>query len=157
MVITRVARLRSRDIRVIVGVVSYEIEYHAHGKDDIQPAEVFEEGLAQAAPQLLGKLQGVTSRVAAELPRSIGGGLWEKCHGYPGLWEVRTIFARQLARYIAALDGQHQPPRLVLLAGVVKRTGEATPTADLQRAARCWAAYQRSGQVSPPEEEEPIP
>jgi hypothetical protein len=137
--------------------VPYEIDYHAHGEDDEQPAEVFEDRLARTAPKLLGKLQGVTSRVAAELPRSIGGGLWEKCRGYPELWEVRTIFARQLARYIAALDGQHQPPRLVLLGGVVKRTGEPTPTAQLVRAARCWAEYQHSGRVSPPEEEETTP
>jgi hypothetical protein len=98
-------------------------------------------------------LHGVTTRVADELPRSIGGGLWEKCRGFPDLWEVRTIFARQLARYIAALDGQHDPPRLVLLAGVVKQSGEPTPQADLAGAARSWAVYQGTRRVSPPEEE----
>jgi hypothetical protein len=135
-------------------VVSYQIEYHAHGEKDEQPAEEFEDALERSAPKLLGKLQGIASRVADQLPSSIGGGLWEKCRGYPDLWEVRTIFARQLARYIAALDGQHEPPRLVLLAGVFKHTGEPTPQADLERAARCWAEYKQTGMVSPADEEE---
>ncbi len=136
----------------------YSVKYYAHDKHDRQPAEEFEDALAPSAPKLLGKLQGVTTRVAQELPRSIGGGLWEKCRGYPDLWEVRTIFAKQLARYIAALDGQHEPPRLVLLGGIVKQTGEPTPTAELDRAARAWSDYQTTRRVSPPEEEtdEPV-
>lgn len=132
----------------------YEIEYYAHGDDDRQPAEEFENVLERSAPKLLGKLQGVTLRVAEELPRSIGGGLWEKCRGFPDLWEVRTIFAKQLARYIAALDGQHDPPRLVLLGGVVKQAGESTPQAHLERAARSWNDYQKTRRVSPPDQQE---
>ncbi len=135
----------------------YEIGYYAYGADDRQPAEEFEDGLERTAPKLLGKLQGTTLRVAEELPRSIGGGLWEKYRGFPDLWEVRTIFAKQLARYIAALDGQHQPPRLVLLTGVFKQTGEPTPQADLERAARYWIDYQDSRHVSPASEEETTP
>ncbi len=132
----------------------YEIEYYAHGDDDLQPAEEFEDALERSAPKLLGKLQGVTLRVAEELPRSIGGGLWEKCRGFPDLWEVRTIFAKQLGRYFAALDGQQEPPRLVLLGGVAKQTGEPTPEAELKRAARAWTDYQKTRQVSPPNREE---
>lgn len=133
--------------------MTYEIEYYAYGEDDRQPAERFEDKLERKAPKLLGKLQGVTLRVAQELPRSIGGGLWEKCRAYPDLWEVRTIFAKQLARYIAAVDGQHDPPRLVLLAGVAKQTGEPTPQAELERAAKYWSDYQKTRRVSPPDEE----
>jgi hypothetical protein len=133
--------------------VTYEIEYYAYGEGDRQPAEQFEDELERSASKLLGKLQGVTLRVAQELPRSIGGGLWEKCRGYPDLWEVRTIFAKQLARYIAAVDGQHDPPRLVLLAGVAKQTGEPTLQVELARAAKYLSEYQKTRRVSPPEEE----
>lgn len=135
----------------------YEIEYYAYGSDDRQPAEEFEDALERIAPKLLGKLQGMTLRIAEELPRSIGGGLWEKCRGFPDLWEVRTIFAKQLARYIAALDGQQHPPRLVLLTGVFKQTGEPTPQTDLERAARYWIDYQDARHVSPAFEEETTP
>lgn len=65
-----------------------------------------------------------------------------------------AICIRQLARYIAALDGQHDPPRLVLLSGVVKQTGEPTPQADLKRAARYRSDYQGTRRVSPADEEE---
>jgi hypothetical protein len=133
--------------------VTYEIEYYAYGDDDRQPAEEFEDELERSAPKLLGKLQGVTLRVSEELPRSIGGGLWEKCRGYPDLWEVRTIFAKQLARYIAAVDGQHDPPRMVLLAGVAKQTGEPTRQVELARAAKYWIEYQKTRRVSSPDEE----
>lgn len=134
--------------------MTYEIEYYAYGDDDRQPAEAFEDALERTAPKLLGKLHCVALRVSEELPRSIGGGLWEKCRGYPDLWDVRTIFAKQLARYIAAVDGQRDPPRMVLLAGVVKQTGEPTPQAELVRAATYWADYQENRRVSQPEEEQ---
>lgn len=133
--------------------MAYEVEYYAFGNDDRQPAEEFEDDLERESPRLLGKLQGVAMRVAQELPRSIGGGLFEKCRGYPDLYEVRTIFANQLARYVAAKDGESEPPRLVLLHGVVKRPGEPTPQADLDRAARYWRDYERNRQISPEEDQ----
>ena len=131
--------------------VGYDIEYYAHGRDDRQPAEQFEDALFRQSPKLLGKLQAVAASVAKELPQSIGGGLFEKARGYPDLYEVRTIFSRQLARYLAAMDGQVDPPRLVLLHGVAKQTGEPTPEADLRLAARYLADYHRMRQVSPEE------
>ena len=129
--------------------MGYAIEYYAHGSEDRQPAEEFEDALYRDNPRLLGKLQGVTSRVAAELPQSIGGGLFEKCRGFADLYEVRTIFGRQLARYIAALDGRADPPRLLLLDGLSKRTGEPTPRSRLQQASGYWNDYQRTRRVSP--------
>ncbi len=42
--------------------MGYAIEYYAHGREDRQPAEEFEDALCSDNPRLLGKLQGVTSR-----------------------------------------------------------------------------------------------
>lgn len=53
--------------------MTYEIEYYAYGEGDRQPAEQFEDELERSARKLLGKLQGVTLRVAQELPRSSAG------------------------------------------------------------------------------------
>jgi hypothetical protein len=132
--------------------VTYAIEYCAFGKDDRQPGEAFENSLGRRSLRLLGKLQGVASRVAEELPMSIGGGLFEKCRGYPDLFEVRTILGRDLARYLVGLDGSAKPPRMVLLHGLAKRVGQPTPKADLERAAAYWRDYRRTRRVSPEED-----
>lgn len=129
--------------------MAYDIEYYAQGQDDRQPAEEFEDGLFRQSPKLLGKLQGVAASVAQELPRSIGGGLFEKVRKYPGLYEIRTIYSKGLARYIVVLDGRVDPARLVLLHGVAKQTGEITPGADLRRAAEYLVDYLHSRRVSP--------
>jgi hypothetical protein len=140
--------------------VPYRLDYYASGEGDRQPAEIFEDDLMARAPRLLGKLKAVTVLVAETLPEQVRGGLLQKCRGYPDLYEIRTIFGNQLARYIVAKDGVARPPRLVLLGGLTKRPGQATPRANLDRAARHWTDYVKHLRVSPenPDEEldEPI-
>lgn len=130
--------------------MTYEIEISAYGQDDRQPAEQFEDELERSATKLLASCRTSRLRVAQEQSRSIGGGLWEKCCDCPDLWEVRTIFAKQLARYIAAVYGQHDPPRMVLLAGVAKQTGEPIPQADSdERLSTGLTIRRRDGSVHP--------
>jgi len=103
------------------------------------------------SPKLVGKLTGVTKHVADTLPERVGGGLFEKCRDFPDLWEVRTIFGNELARFVVGKDGSREPPRLVLLEGFWKQPGEETPKAPLERAAGCWKDYLKTRRISPEE------
>jgi len=134
--------------------VPYRIEYYAFGDGDRQPAEEFDDGLEGRAPRLLGKLHRIAHLVAQTLPDTVSGGFLEKCRDYPDLYEIRTIYSNQLARYIVGKDGRAEPPRLVLLTGLLKRPGEVTPKADLDRAAVYWRDYMRRRRVSPEEMDE---
>src|SRR5215470_13824002 len=95
-------------------------------EDTTQPAEIFENALDVSHSKLSAKL----SRVAGELQfygYRLGGGYLEKCHDYQGLWEIRVIHSRMLARELLGFDGN----RIVLLHGYIKRTGQTASTGDL--------------------------
>src|SRR5260370_38420493 len=84
-----------------------------------KPAEVFEDDLLRRQRKLAGKLRRAV--LALEMSgNQLGGGLIEKCHGSPGLWEIRVIYAKTLARGLFGFDGS----RISLLHGHVKQTGE---------------------------------
>ena len=72
---------------------------------------------------------------------SIGGGIFQACHGgYGDLFKVRAKLGRELARYFCGIDGE----MLILLDGIHKRLGEATPDEALDRAAGHLAEYRRT-------------
>ena len=98
--------------------VSWTVEYYEQ-QNGCQPSEQFEDSLPM---KLAGKLARVVVLLCEDGPGS-GGGLVEKCRGYPGLWELRTIWQKDLAREFFGFDRQ----RIVLLDGIVKRVGHPTP------------------------------
>lgn len=108
--------------------------------DGLLPALVFEDGIANR------KLAGKLARIAVACAHSgpgLGGGYIEKCHSYPGLWEIRAIHGSDLGRLFCTLEA----PILVLLSGVVKRKGEPTPPAALEEAARYLAEYKTTRNI----------
>jgi Phage derived protein Gp49-like (DUF891) len=118
-------------------------------EDTTQPAEVFEDALDHTYPKLSGKLL----RILFELQfygHQLGGGYLEKCHDYEGLWEIRVIHSRTLARELLGFDGN----RIVLLYGYIKRTGQTASKGDLKKAFNYWTEYMRTHHVSPAQEEE---
>lgn len=128
--------------------MNWSIEYFEQA-DTSQPAEIFEDALVQSQPKLAGKLL----RIAVALQSSghqLGGGLIEPCHGYHGLWEMRTIQNAWLAREFFGFDNQ----RIILLHGYVKRTGQPASTTDLDKASLYWKDYQKTRKISPILEEE---
>lgn len=127
--------------------MKWTIEYFER-EDTTQPAEVFEDELDASYPELAGKLIQITDLLMLEGYR-LGGGFIEKCHGYQGLWEIRAIYARTLAREFFGFDGQ----RVVLLHGYVKRTGKPASEHDLEKALGYWQDYQKTRHVSPVQEE----
>ncbi|MFI5274909.1 MAG: type II toxin-antitoxin system RelE/ParE family toxin [Ktedonobacterales bacterium] len=122
--------------------MTWKIEYFER-PDGTQPAELFEDELARQHPKLLGKLLRALDALADHGPQA-GGGLVEACHGYPGLWEVRVIFAQTLARDLFGFDGA----TAVLVHGYVKRAGMPASPSDLKRAAAFWHEYLRTRHVS---------
>jgi hypothetical protein len=104
--------------------------------DGSRPARDFRNALALP---LRAKLSRFAVAAAASGWR-LGGGIFEKCHGYPDLFEIRAQHQSALARFFCTVDGTD----LVLLDGVAKRKGEATSVADLERAAQRLAAYKVS-------------
>src|SRR5260370_20379531 len=125
--------------------MTWDIEYFEQ-QDGMQPAEVFEDELKQHAPKLWGKLLRALDHLEANGPVA-GGGLVEKCHGYPRLWEARAIASKALARELFAFDGN----RVILLHGYVKQTGEPASTPDLNRADGYLNTYLATRRVSPEE------
>ena len=126
----------------------WTIEYYEQ-RDGTQPAEVFEDELKRAYPPLRGKLIRIARALADSGPLQLGGGYVEPCHGYSGLWEMRAIASRTLARELFGVDGA----RVVLLHGYVKRSGEPASIPELDRAAHHWKDYQASRRISPAEPE----
>jgi hypothetical protein len=128
--------------------MKWVIEYFEQ-EDTTQPAEVFEDALDKTYPKLSGKLL----RVVSELQfygHLLGGGYLEKCRDYEGLWEIRVIHSRTLARELVGFDGN----RIVLLHGYTKQTGQTASTRELKKAFNYWAEYARTRRVSPAQEEE---
>lgn len=128
--------------------MKWVIEYFEQ-EDTTQPAEVFEDALDKTYPKLSGKLL----RVVSELQfygHLLGGGYLEKCRDYEGLWEIRVIHSRTLARELVGFDGN----RIVLLHGYTKQTSQTASTRELKKAFNYWAEYARTRRVSPAQEEE---
>jgi hypothetical protein len=117
--------------------------------DTSQPAEVFEDALRISNPKLRGKLLLVTDVLKREGVR-LGGGLIEKCHSYEGLWEIRVILGRALAREFFGFDKE----RIVLLHGYTKRAGQPASAHELQKASGYWREYLRTRQISPVQEDD---
>ena len=130
--------------------MSWEIEYFEleSGK---QPAEDFEDRLP---PKLLAKLVRF-AEAAALSSGTNGGGYWEPCAGWPGLFEVRADVARDYGRYYATVDGG----RMVLLCGHQKRRGKDTPQSVFAEADGHRQSYEATRKVSPeqPETQEEQP
>lgn len=128
--------------------MSWTIEYFEQ-ENLIQPAEIFEDELDSKHPKLSGKLIAIIEQLKQEGYR-LGGGLIEKCRrDYPGLWEIRAIHSKVLAREFFGFDGQ----RIILLHGYVKQTGEQTSESDMKKAFGYWQEYQRTHKVSPVQNE----
>jgi hypothetical protein len=128
--------------------MTWAIEYYEQ-QSGTQPAEVFEDDLLRRQRKLAGKLRRAV--LALEMSgNQLGGGLIEKCHGSPGLWEIRVIYAKTLARELFGFDGS----RIVLLHGYMKQTGEPASEKELGLAAGYWQEYQRTHTVSPEEPEQ---
>ncbi len=124
------------------------IEYFEQ-KDTPQPAEIFEDSLDAAYPKLAGKLIRVANGLQS-YGQQLGGGYIEKCHDYQGIWEMRVIHSRILAREFFGFDGK----RIVLLHGYIKRTGEPASIRDLEKAFTYWTEYIRTRRISPRREED---
>jgi hypothetical protein len=127
--------------------MKWDIEYYEQS-DGTQPAEAFEDGLYAQHRALSAKLARTVEELETQGFR-LGGGKAEKCHDYPDLWEVRAIHSQTLARELFGFDG----PRVVLLHGYVKRSGEPASLKDLNRAAQYWDDYQRTRRISPEQPE----
>ncbi len=126
----------------------WHLEYYEQ-EDGRQPAEEFEDDLEKKLPKLHGKLIKVLLLLETSGPVT-GGGLAEKCDGYPGMWEVRTIFNRRLAPELFGFDRD----AIILLHGYVKSSGEKASVQDLDAANRFWRDYQQHHRVSPEVESE---
>jgi hypothetical protein len=74
---------------------------------------------------------------------SLGGGVFEVCHGYSDLFEIRVKVSRRLARLYCTVDGD----RLILVGGLLKLQGQPTPQAVLREAAARIAEYRRAKRV----------
>src|SRR5437667_8728719 len=76
--------------------MKWTIEYFEQ-QDTTQPAEVFEDALVVTYPKLRGKLLQITDALEY-YGHQLGGGFIEKCHDYEGMWWIRDLFSRTLAR-----------------------------------------------------------
>src|SRR5438034_8794597 len=86
----------------MVRVMKWKMEYFEQ-EDTTQPAEIFEDALDAIHPKLSGKLLQVTDKLEL-YGHQLGGGCVEKCHDYQGLWEMRAIHGRLLAREFFGFD-----------------------------------------------------
>jgi hypothetical protein len=103
---------------------------------DDDGSAAFEDGLPAAlAAKLARWVQAVSDGGFA-----LGGGMFEICHGYPDLFEIRTKIGKQLVREFCTIDGGS----LVLLGGIVKRVGEPTPRAAFDDASQQLSRYKVS-------------
>lgn len=99
--------------------MAWRIEYF-ESSDGRVPAAEFEDSIDA-------KLKGKLNVFAAEAARSegaIGGGIFEKCHGYSDLYEVRAKLGKELGREFCTRDNNC----LIMLHGCVKkpRTGNTS-------------------------------
>jgi hypothetical protein len=98
------------------------------------PAREFRRNLPS---KLRSKLDYFASQVVAN-EGEIGGQIFEVCHApFSNIFRVRVKLRQDLARYFCGIDGD----KLILLDGIQKRLGEATPNAALSQAAACLAEY----------------
>ena len=74
---------------------------------------------------------------------SLGGGIFEVCHDYADLYEIRAKVSRHLLRLYCTLDGT----RLILISGLHKHENEATPKSVLEEAAAYIAEFRQTGRV----------
>jgi hypothetical protein len=128
--------------------MKWTIEYFEQA-DATQPAEVFEDALVVTYPKLRGKLLQITDALEY-YGHQLGGGFIEKCHDYEGMWEIRVLFSRTLAREFFGFDKE----RIVMLHGYTKRTGQPAPAYELEKAFAYWKEYMRTRRVSPVQEED---
>src|SRR6266702_1629227 len=84
--------------------MKWKIEYFEQ-VDTTQPAEAFEDALKARYPRLLGKLLLILDQLELQ-GYQLGGGYIEKCHDYEGLWEIRVMHSRTLARELFGFDGE---------------------------------------------------
>jgi hypothetical protein len=113
----------------------WSIRYFVESDGSI-PAAEFEDSLPDA---LRGKMATIVRAVSIE-QWGLGGGYFEICHGYPNLFEVRVKRGRDLAREFCTVS----EGLLVLLDGILKAEGEATPREAFDRAAGRLERYQHS-------------
>lgn len=127
--------------------MTWTIEYFEQ-KDTTQHAEIFEDELDRTYPKLRGKLLKIIDSLVVK-GNQLGGGYIEPCHDYKGLWEMRAIYAKTLAREFFGFDGE----RILLLRGYVKPSGKPASDRDLKKAFDYWEDYQKTQLVSPVQEE----
>jgi hypothetical protein len=114
----------------------WDVKYFVRADDSI-PARDFQSDLPI---KLRTKLLRITLEVAIS-DGALGGGFFEVCHAHPGLHEIRVRHQRDLARFVCTRDGDS----LILLTGVLKVTGEATPEATFVEADGFLAEYRKTG------------
>lgn len=72
---------------------------------------------------------------------TLGAGIFQACHGgYGDLFKIRAKLGNELARYFCGIEGR----MLILLDGIHKRVGQATPDSVLNRAAGRLDEYRRT-------------
>jgi hypothetical protein len=130
--------------------MKWVVEYYEQA-GTTQPAEAFEDSLKRHHKKLGAKLRAIAAAIEVYGPQ-LGGGLIEPCHGYKGLWEIRTIFNGFLGRELLGFDGERN--RVVLLHGYVKRVGQPASLSDLNQASDYWRDYQETHTISPEQSEE---
>jgi hypothetical protein len=105
----------------------------------VAPARVFLDGLdVPLQMRLATRVQAVE-----QSGFSLGGGIFEICHGYSDLFEIRVRHSRRLARLYCTVDGD----RLILVSGLLKMENEATPAAVLIGASEYIAEYRRTKRI----------
>jgi hypothetical protein len=130
----------------------WSIEYFEM-ESGVQPAEVFEDGLEASTDRDERKLSGKLLRVAGEVASKghlVGGGYVEPCHEAPGIWQMKASVGRKRGREFFAFDGR----RAILLHGAVKGPRTPTPAGDYELAVQYLEEYQRTGRISPENNDE---
>lgn len=80
-------------------LVPWGVRYFVDDDGSI-PAAEFEDSLADAIAAKLARWV----KAVAESGFTLGGGIFEACHDYPGLFEIRAKVGRQLAREFCTVD-----------------------------------------------------
>jgi hypothetical protein len=115
--------------------VAWAVRYFVEDDGSV-PAADFEDAL----PPALGAKLARWVQAVASSGFTLGGGMFEICHDFPNLFEVRAKVGKQLGREFCTVDGD----KLVLLGGIVKAIDEATPRAALVAASERLARYKVS-------------
>ena len=119
--------------------MAWTIEYFETEGGQV-PAADFEDSLPVKLAAKLARFL----KEAAESEGKIGGGIFEKCHSQPGLWEVRAKLGDDLAREFCTRDGD----RLVVLSGIVKPNRTPTPDEAFHQAMGYLCEYKATGKVA---------